>query len=165
MKLFKRYIKCVLIVFSVIILGCILANVPVFKVSSLNKKDCIAMCDENGVYVLEHKSTTGSGWYVASGRDKKLVGQNVVLYSNFDPRSLKDNKDFYLDYSSALVVKVKEISSTAADGEKIPMLIADSITVVSDKKGKNYYTVFDLSIGGLLKGALGLVNHKYRVSY
>ncbi len=142
-----------------------MANVPIFKVSNPNQKDYIDMCDENGVYVLEHKSTTGSGWYVASGRDKKLVGQNVVLYSSFDPRSLKDNKDFYLDYSSVLVIKVKKISSTIVDGEKIPMLVANSITIVSDKKGKNYYTVFDLSIEGLLKSALGLVNHKYRVSY
>ncbi len=157
--------KCMLIIFSIIIWGCILANVPIFKVSNPNQKDYIDMCDENGVYVLEHKSTTGSGWYVASGRDKKLVGQNVVLYSSFDPRSLKDNKDFYLDYSSVLVIKVKKISSTIVDGEKIPMLVANSITIVSDKKGKNYYTVFDLSIEGLLKSALGLVNHKYRVSY
>ena len=97
--------------------------------------------------------------------DKKIVGEIAdikqnILYVNLLGEIINNKFVFGVIRKPAFSSSVKLISK-----EKIPMLIADSITVVSDKKGKNYYTVFDLSIGGLLKGALGLVNHKYRVSY
>ena len=51
--------KCMLIIFSIIIWGCILANVPIFKVSNPNQKDYIrkliaAMAVDKTIIISTH---------------------------------------------------------------------------------------------------------------
>ena len=157
--------KCFLVIFFIFLIVVAIWKIPVFKIDYINDGNYARICNGEEIYVLKHEYVTGSGWCVLSGADENLINKNVLLCSKFDPRSLKDNKDFYLDYSSTLVVRVKKIGSAMLDGERVPMLITNDITVLSDKTKKKYYTVSDLTFEGIVRSILGFVNRKYWMSF
>ena len=119
---------------------------------------------KSDVYLLQYRYTTGSGWTVIDSTDKSAVSKEVVLYNAFDPRFLKDNKNFDLDYTATLSVKANKTKDTVINGENSTLLFADEVTILFDTK-KTRYSMSDMSFPGIIKSIIGIFNHKFKLSY
>ena len=73
------------------------AFIPVF--STAEGGDFYLRCKNKNVYVLNFEQTTGAGYTVTDTKDERLLGKSVAVKTLFDPRFLKDNKDFLTDYN------------------------------------------------------------------
>ena len=146
----------------------VLINYPIFLTKdNINDSYLNIIGKENkdiNVYLLEYHYTTGSGWLVIDSTNKDLVNKEVVLCNAFDPRFLKDNNDFDLDYTAMLLVETKKIQDMVLDGENITVLFADEITVVFNAN-RTHYSILDLRLEGIIKSILGVFNRKFRLSY
>ena len=143
----------------------VLINYPIFLLKdNINDTYLNDVGKDINVYILEYHYTTGSGWLVVDSTNKDMVKKEVALYSAFDPRFLKDNNDFDLDYTGMLLVESKRIEDMVLDGENITVLFADEITVVFNVN-RSHYSILDLRIEGIIKSILGIFNRKFRLSY
>ncbi len=153
-------IKIFLIIAVVLIIS---VNIPVFKIDTYDnyhtyKSDFKKNKD---FFLLKYEYTTGYGWTIEDSSVKNSEFDEAVLCNIFDPRYLKDNKDFSLDYTAYLLVEsqnYKEIEPGALH------IVADSVTVLYNTD-KSYYTVCDMSFTGFLKGISGVFIPPLRHSY
>ncbi len=157
-------IRVFIIFLTVLLISLALVNYPIFEITNSVGDDFLSTIKNDGninVYLLEYHYTTGSGWLVTDSTNKDMINKEVVLCSAFDPRLLKDNDSFDLDYTAKLLVKSKK---TVGNNGNIPVLFADEIAIVFNTN-KTYYSIFDLKFSGIVKGILGVFNNKFRISY
>lgn len=142
----KKIILVTVPIFALIL--ALLITYPIFRVENPadgNYSFNNAKTDKKSdVYLLQYRYTTGSGWTVIDSTDKSAVSKEVVLYNAFDPRFLKDNKDFDLDYTATLSVKANKTKDTVINGENSTLLFADEVTILFDTE-KTRYSMSDMS--------------------
>ena len=164
--LFKRNLFISFLVVMLVLV--VLINYPIFLIKdNINDTYLNIIGEDNkdtNFYLLEYHYTTGSGWIVIDSTNKDMVNKEVALYNVFDPRFLKDNNDFDLDYTAMLLVEAKETQNTVLYGENITVLFADEITVVFNAN-QTHYSISDLRLEGIMKSILGIFNRKFRLSY
>ena len=157
-----------LTVFFLVTLVWIFVDYPIFMVesntNSIRHITSITTDGKGDVFILQYLYTTGSGWTVINSTNESMINKEVVLYNAFDPRFLKDNKDFDLDYTSMLLVKANKTKDTVINGENSTLLFADEITIIFDTE-KPHYSMSDMSLPGIVKSIIGVFNHKFRLSY
>lgn len=150
--------------FIIILIVCFvyaLMNYTIFEITrDMNQR---FEFDEDGVYLLDYVYSTGSGWYIKDCSDESLINKEIVLYNLFDPRFLKANKDFELDYFAQYIVTGKLAGYDNVDNERIPILQATNITVIYNTEDENY-KIRDMSLQGMIKSLLGVILPKYRFS-
>jgi hypothetical protein len=163
----KAIIKYLICGAVVIVLAFLALNVPIFNVADRSAKEVTAdtaASEQNRMCVLRYSYTTGAGWTVEETNAAELAGQNVYLSTVFDPRLLKDNSEFDLDYMAEYVVVIDDIGKITAEDDEIYVIEPKSITILYDTDKQNY-RLKDMSCGGLIKSLLSAVNKKYRYSY
>ena len=163
--------KCffkVIILLLIIVIFVTFLNYPIFKACKKDDVDVefqriIESNYEKSVCVLDYTYTTGAGWSVLNSTDKKLIGEQVALMSFFDPRLLKENKEFNLDYLAQYIVTFTEKNDIKMDNENVTAIQAEEIVILynTDKK---YYKLTDLSLIGIFKSFLGIFDSKYKLS-
>ena len=121
--------------------------------------------DKNDVCVLDYDYVTGAGWKVEKSTTNELTGTYVLLDSAFNPRDLKINKDFELDYSAKFVLIIdKQIKQVQLDNEMVDVIKASEIIIVADYED-SIIKFCDLTFAGKLKTILGAFIPIYRVHY
>lgn len=160
----KIIIKVSIILVVVLLLA--ITRVPIFNVAEKSNnlfKKVLKNTKSDVVCVLDYQLTTGTGWVVVDSNKQELIGKSVALSCIFDPRFLKDNKEFDLDYKAEYIVEGEQKTKIEIDNELVMVLSADKITIMYDSSKKNYY-ITDLSFSGFIKGTLGMFNKSYRIS-
>ena len=155
----------ILILFSIFILILIfVANIPILEVKNKVSDAMLELKNDSNVCILKNAYTTGTKWQVVYDQNDRLLNENVVLCCDFDPRLLKENKDFDLDYMAQYVVSVDKIDKITVNDELINVIYPKKIIIVYDTS-KSYYTVADFSVQGLFKSLMGIINKKYKLCY
>ena len=93
-----------------------------------------------------------------------LIGEYVVLKNYFDPRLLRENLDFDMDYMAEFIVIFDDITSTKIDNEDVRVISAKNIEVLYNTEKTNY-KVRDMTFSGLLKFIKGIVDKECWYSY
>jgi hypothetical protein len=160
-------IKCLICGAVVIVLMFSALNVPIFNVAGHSAEEVTAdtfASEQNRMCVLRYSYTTGAGWIVEETNEAELAGQNVYLSTVFDPRLLKDNSEFDLDYMAEYAVVIDDIGKITAEDGEVYVIEPKSITILYDTD-KRKYRLKDMSCAGIVKSLLSAVNKKYRYSY
>lgn len=149
------------VVIMTIVFG-VVANITIFQVA---KTDDINQIHTNSQKcILKYEYVTGASWKVIDSTLENLIGEYVVLKNYFDPRLLRQNLDFDMDYMAELVVSFDDVMSTKIDNEDVRVIVAKGIEVLYDTEKSNY-KVIDMTFSGLLKFAKGIVDKKCWYSY
>ena len=151
------------IILSVIMLAPIFQLCPLKDIDNEYTKIC-KKYDNKNICILDYEYTTGTGWIVLKSTDKSIIGKTIVLSNNFDPRLLRENSQFELDYFAKYIVVIDHMSDTMIDGEIAPIIYAKEIEIIYNTT-QSKYTVSDLTIYGILKSIMGVFNSSYRLSY
>ena len=120
MKKITKKSKHILIL-SVCLMLLILFFKPLFYSSAGSASEyynSAKMSSQYRVMVIKYTYTTGAGWFVLEDSSDDLKNMNVVLKSGFDPRLLRANSDFELDYFAEYIIICKGISEISIDKVK-----------------------------------------------
>lgn len=162
----KLLIKC-LVLGGIAIMLILASNMPIFTVSKQSdviEKGHLGSSSLNRICVVQYTYTTGAGWRVVDTNVDELIGQNVYLYTLFDPRLLKDNVEFDLDYLAKYKIEIDTVDKIAMKDQKVYVINPKSITILYDTDKKKY-RLKDMSYGGIIKSFLSIVNKRFRYSY
>ncbi len=166
----KRRLAAILAAVVIIAMAvCFVPQIKIFRVHSgdiENYYEKAAEETDKNVYLLDYTYTTGAGWVVEKTSDSAFENDSVIVSTMFDPRLLKDNGEFELDYTAKLLVIPDRQKRTELEGEKVCVLYAGEAVILkeSDEEEDGYYRIKDMSIGGIGKFLMGIVNPRYRVS-
>ena len=146
--------------FTVIILIIVFvftANINIFNICSKNISDYTDLVfkssKEKYICLVKYQYTTGAGYYCVKSNNKNFENMYMIIQSKFDPRFLKDNNDFSLDYNAEYLVEAKKAEKIMYEGESAIKLYADKITVLYNTN-KTVYKIKDMTFGGVLKAIL-----------
>ena len=140
--------KKLIAIAAVIIILAAAAFIPVF--GTAEGDDFYLRYKDKNIYVLNYEQTTGAGYTVKDTKDEKLLGKSVAVKTLFDPRFLKDNKDFLIDYNGEYIVIADKTGKTEIDGESIDLIYADRIIIKYDGAPKSYH-IYDMMPQGIIK--------------
>ena len=166
----KVIISCGIIIVVILLLIYCVFYVPIFRIiGSEDMQKHIAAAKDNNASVLcciKYNYSTGVSWTIEDSSNKELIGKEVLIYNIIDPRLLKENSDYYLDYSMKLFVDVKHIDKIDYEGEEVTVFTPKKIYLLSDNiNNRDYYSLSDLSLNGWLKVILAFFNKNYRYCY
>lgn len=157
------------IVVIIAVAVCFVPQVRIFRVHSGDIEEyyekAVEETDKN-VYLLDYTYTTGAGWVVEKTNDAAFGNDSVIVSAMFDPRLLKDNDEFELDYTAKLLVISDRQERTELEGEKVCVIYADEAVILkeSDEEEDGYYRIKDMSGGGIGKFLMGIFNPRCRMS-
>lgn len=164
MKIQKKLLKALIVSVIICVSFVLVINIPIFRVN-INLDDVSTNSNHNkNICILKYQYTTGASWQVIYDSQNKLENQNVALYSIFDPRWLKDNIDFEMDYMASYIVVIDKSDSIMIDNQKVTVIYPENIIINFDTD-KRYYKIKDISFEGILKSLIGVFNKKYRICY
>ncbi len=166
MALKRSFVKKVIVVAIVsMAVIYIIFKVPAFTVMEQINAEKLLLQSDKTICILEYTYTTGSGWFITDSNDKNLINKEVILCSQLNPRLLKVNAEYDLDYMAKYVITVDTIwNTTTEDGEIMPVVKADTIGIVYPSD-KTYYSIADMQFFGIVKAVLGLLNRCYTFHY
>lgn len=147
---------------AVIAFICIVSNITIFGVSE--NDDIKQLQRNNQICILHYEYVTGAGWMVIDSTREDLIGEYVVLKNYFDPRLLRENLDFDMDYMAKFIVIFDDITSTKIDNENVRVISAKNIEVLYNTEKTNY-KVRDMTFSGLLKFIKGIADKECWYSY
>lgn len=139
---------------------------PLFYSSAGSASECYnsaKMSSQYRVMVIKYTYTTGAGWFVLEDSSDDLKNMNVVLKSGFDPRLLRANSDFELDYFAEYIIICKGISEINIDNETVPCIEAKKV-YISYNGRTSPYRIYNMTFAGLLKRLFAIVNSKLLIS-
>ena len=143
-----------------------MSRLPIYNVTDSDIKiyEQIKNHKDSGIVcVLSYHYTTGPGWCIENSTNETLIGENIILNVRFDPRMLKENKDFSMDYRGRLVVDVKQIKEIRYDNEVVKVLFPKNIVIIYDTE-KSSYNIYDFTLAGILKSIISVFYDKYEMS-
>ena len=139
----------------------------------LNDKDKISLIQDKyktenvDVCILDYDYVTGASWGVEKSTNKDIENEYVCLNTICNPRLLKINKEFDLDYMAKYVVVIdKNITQTKVDDEDVGVLKVKEIVITDfyyENDGFDDMRFGDLSFGGKAKAILSLFVPKLRL--
>ena len=143
--------KKLMVLGAVIIILAAAAFIPVF--GTAEGDDFYLRYKDKNIYVLNYEQTTGAGYTVKNTKDEKLFGKSVAVKTLFDPRFLKDNKDFLIDSNGEYIVISGRVGKTEIDGEAVDLIYADRIIIKYDGAPKSYH-IYDMMPQGIIKAIM-----------
>ena len=119
------------------------------------------------ICILDYDYVTGASWRVEKSTNKDIENEYVCLNAICNPRLLKINKEFDLDYIAKYVVVIdKNISQTKVDNEDVNILKVKEIVITNfyyQNEGFDDIRFGDLTFGGKLKSIIALFVPKFRL--
>ncbi len=119
------------------------------------------------ICILDYDYVTGASWRVEKSTNKDIENEYVCLNAICNPRLLKINKEFDLDYMAKYVVVIdKNTSKTKVDNEDVNVLKAKEIVITNfyyQKDGFDDIRFGDLTFGGKVKSIIALFVPKFRL--
>ena len=172
MKKYKMFYVA-LILFIIVVLFFVINNI---KICSINPHEADYVYEliqdkyknENvDVCILDYDYVTGASWRVEESTNKDIENEYVCLSAICNPRLLKINEEFDLDYMAKYVVVIdKNISQTKVDDEDVSVLKVKDIVITNfyyENDGFDDIRFGDLSFGGKVKAILSLFVPKLRL--
>ena len=172
MKKYKKvYVALILLV--IVVLFFVVNNI---KICSINSHEADYVFDllqseynpENvDICILDYDYVTGASWAVEKSTNKDIENEYVCLNAICNPRLLKINKEFDLDYMAKYVVVIDKNSSKAkVDNEDVRVINAKEIVITNfyyQNEGFDDIRFGDLTFGGKLKSIAALFVPKFRL--
>ncbi len=159
----KKWFYACLIITLIVVFALFYISRPIFNVvneeGEVFFKKVVGENRKQQVCMLEYQYTTGAGWHVLDCTESILKNQNIILKTKYDPRLLKDNSDFTLDYTAKMIVIFDKYEKTVYDNEEVYVLNATDITILRNT-AKRHYTLMDFTLTGICKHFAGLFCQK-----
>ena len=119
------------------------------------------------ICILDYDYVTGASWRVDKATNKNLDKEYVVLSTIYNPRLLKINKEFDLDYAARYVAVIdKNTSQINIDNEDVSVLKVKEIVITDfyyQNEGFDDIKFGDLTLGGKFKTVIALFVPKFRL--
>lgn len=119
------------------------------------------------ICILDYDYVTGAGWGVDASTNKNLENTYVVLDTLCNPRLLKINQEFDLDYLAKFVVVIdKTPKQTTVDSETVYLIKAKEIVITNfytENDGVKEMKFGDLTFAGKCKAIAALFVPKFRL--
>lgn len=170
-KYWKLYV--VLIILVIVLLVYAINSIKICSIYSSDADYVFDMLqntynpENTDVCILNYDYVTGVGWKVEKSTNKDIDNKYVCINSICNPRLLKINKDFDLDYMAKYVVATdKNISQTKVDNEDVNVLKIKEIVITNfyyENDGFDNIRFGDLTFGGKLKSIIALFVPKFRL--
>lgn len=167
-----KKIGLVIIIISLAILYIGINNITIFETASQDAESVFNILvskynpDEADICILKYGQVTGAGWYVEKSTDKELEGEYVCMSAVCNPRALKENEDFLLDFTVHYVVSIEKTDKfIEIDGEKVKVISPKEIVITDYVQGIYKREFKDLSLSGKLHALMAFFVPKLRLSY
>ncbi len=167
----KLYVAVVLLIIVVLIFA--VNNIKICLINSYEADYVFNLLQseyntENvDICILDYDYVTGASWKVEKSTNKDIEDKYVCLNTICDPRSLKMNEEFDLDYIAKYVVVIdKNISQTKVDNEDVNVLKTKEIVITNfyyQNEGFEDIRFGDLTFTGKLKSIIALFMPKFRL--
>lgn len=165
----RKYKISIIIISLSTIVYIVLSFLPIFDVSYLDSQmlyeKVVKEYKDDMVILAKYQYSTGANWLVINCNNEQLVSQNIVLYTYLNPRLLKDNSDYFMDYTSKYIIIVKKVATVNLDGEAVIVIKPKKIIVNNNFGEKKVYLLKDFSARGILKFILAIISKNYRYCY
>jgi len=119
------------------------------------------------ICILDYDYVTGASWRVEQSTNKDIENEYVCLNTICNPRLLKINEEFELDYMAKYVVVIdKNTPKTKVDNEDVNVLKVKEIVITNfyyQNEGFDDIRFGDLTFGGKLKSIIALFVPKFRL--
>ena len=148
--------KLLIILVSMLIVIVLIFNIPIF--SSVNDvEDCyfdlVKRYPNKNIYILRYSYTTGVSWLVENTNDSDLLNEYVAIKTRFDPRLLKNNADYSMDYMAEYIIVSDKKKKIKLYEETVDLIYADKIFIKYETLSNKYY-IRDLQFWGIIKSLL-----------
>ena len=134
-------------------------SLVIFEGSNASVDDIYRTVKKNtdkDVILLKYEYTTGVGWYVIDSNKESIKKENIILSTPFNPRLLRINRDYYLDYTAKFVVVVDKYSETKIEDKVITVIYPRKIVIQHEGTKKKYYPR-DMQMIGIIRFLCGIV--------
>ena len=119
------------------------------------------------ICILDYQYVTGASWFVERSTNKAIENTYICLNTICNPRLLKLNEEFELDYFSKFVVVIdKNVTKATIDDEEVYILKAKDITITNiyyQNDGGDDLRFYHLTFAGKLKSVLAFFVPKFRL--
>lgn len=164
MKKKKFYAVIAFLVVAVLLV--IIDNIKIFHINANEPEHIYELIineynlENSDVGILSYDYVTGASWYVEKSTNKEIENEYVCLDSICNPRDLKINKDFELDYFAKYIVHFdKNIEEITIDDEDVAVLKTKE-TVISgvyyENDGMDNVRFGELTFSGKIKAIFAL---------
>ena len=172
MKKYKKvYVALILLV--IVVLFFVVNNIKICSMYSREADYVFGLLQSEhnpekvDICILDYDYVTGASWRVEESTNKDIENEYVCLSAICNPRLLKINEEFDLDYMAKYVVVIdKNISQTKVDDEDVSVLKVKDIVITNfyyENDGFDDIRFGDLSFGGKVKAILSLFVPKLRL--
>ena len=172
MKKYKKF-YVLLILFIIVVLFFVINNIKICSINSHEADYVYELIQDKyknenvDVCILDYDYVTGASWRVEESTNKDIENEYVCLNAICNPRLLKINEEFDLDYMAKYVVVIdKNIAQTKVDDEDVNVLKAKEIVITNfyyQNEGFDDMRFGDLTFGGKLKSIIALFVPKFRL--
>ena len=172
MKKHKKLYALIILVFIVVLIF-VIDNIKICSINSHEADYVYELMQDKyknknvDICILDYDYVTGASWNVEKSTNKDIENEYVCLNTICNPRLLKINKEFDLDYMAKYVVVIdKNITQTKVDDEDVGVLKVKEIVITDfyyENDGFDDMRFGDLSFGGKAKAILSLFVPKLRL--
>ena len=168
--------KKLYVVITLLIIVVLIFVVNNIKICSINSREAdyvfgLLQSEHNpekvDICILDYDYVTGASWRVEKSTNKDIENEYVCLNAICNPRLLKINVEFDLDYMAKYVVVIdKNIAQTKVDDEDVNVLKAKEIVITNfyyQNEGFDDMRFGDLTFLGKLKSIIALFVPKFRL--
>ena len=172
MKKHKKLYALIILVFIVVLIF-VIDNIKICTINSHEADYVYELMQDKyknknvDICILDYDYVTGASWRVEKSTNKDIENEYVCLNAICNPRLLKINEEFDLDYMAKYVVVIdKNIAQTKVDNEDVNILKAKEIVITNfyyQNEGFDDIRFGDLTFGGKLKSIIALFVPKFRL--
>ena len=172
MKKHKKLYALIILVFIVVLIF-VIDNIKICSINSHEADYVYELMQDKyknknvDICILDYDYVTGASWSVEKSTNKDIENEYVCLNAICNPRLLKINKEFDLDYLAKYVVVIdKIITQTKVDNEEVNVLKTKEIVITNSyykNEGFDDIKFGDLTFGGKLKSIIALFVPKFRL--
>lgn len=172
MKKHKKLYALIILVIIVVLIFTI-DNIKICSINSHESDYVYKLMQEKynnknvDICILDYDYVTGAGWRVEKSTNRDVENEYVCLNAICNPRLLKINKDFELDYMTKYVLVIdKDITQIKVDNEDVNVLKAKEIVITNfyyQNEGFDDVRFGDLTLGGKLKSLVALFVPRFRL--
>ena len=172
MKKHKKLYALIILVFIVVLIF-VIDNIKICSINSQEADYVYELMQDKyknknvDICILDYDYVTGASWRVEKSTNKDIENEYVCLNAICNPRLLKINEEFDLDYMAKYVVVIdKNISQTKVDTGDVNILKAKEIVITNfyyQNEGFDDMRFGDLTFWGKLKSIIALLVPKFRL--
>lgn len=169
----RKFLYIAVIILTIVVSIVIIDNIKICSINSKDANDVYELLqsefniEEVDICILDYEYITGASWRVEKSTNRDLENEYVCLNTIYNPRLLKINKEFDLDYTAKYVAVIdRSVSQTRIDNEDVDVLKVKEFVITNfyyQNDGFEDLRFGDLTFEGKWKSMMALFVPKFRL--